>query len=595
MTGEPVIVFDRVSKSYPLYHHITGGVKHFIFNLPKAIRSMNSSYEVLRDVSFNVQKGETFGIIGKNGAGKSTTLGIMAGVIKQSSGHVEVRGRISPLLALGGGFHPELSGRENIMLNGVLLGLTRAEVTARMAEIIEFSELSDFMDQPLRTYSSGMFARLGFSVVAHLDPEILLIDEILAVGDIDFQKKCFLKMEEFKKKGVTIVIVTHSLGDVETICDRAMWIEGHEAKMIEGPGEVVARYKGSSSNGAGGDGGDGGDAGEGPASNLFEGHEAIDTKKHASRLFSHGRSRPVMVICETVNSCTNDCVICAYGKMTRPRSVMPMETFEKFLADYSAMGGGALSLTPVVGDVFLDDFLMERIAAIRKHELITSLSFTTNAVASDRLTDEELKFVLDNTDRVHISVYGIDDEEYSAMTRRDHYERTVRNIKRIMGLSADKGRLRLGFRFLKKRDEGEVQAWLLENFGALIPYTGTNRFANWGAAMDTTSGLPFSAEWLEEKTNRSQCLIPLVACQVFADGGVSFCHCDDYDATEELSLGNIAENTLIDLYNSEKARSLWDFEHRVPDFCRKCSFHIPLSELPRYESAFENPLDFIGG
>jgi len=241
--SEPIIIFDHVSKSYPLYHHITGGIKNFLFHLPKALSSTkNSRYEVLKDISFETYKGETLGIIGKNGVGKSTTLGLIAGVLKPSKGKVVVRGRISPLLELGGGFHPELTGKENIMLNGVLLGLTRNQVKSKMDEIIEFSGLGDFIYQPIRTYSSGMYARLGFSVIAHLDPEILLIDEVLAVGDIEFQKKCLNKMMGFKKSGVTMVFVSHSMEDVERICDRVIWIDHHQIKRMGMPEEVLLNY-----------------------------------------------------------------------------------------------------------------------------------------------------------------------------------------------------------------------------------------------------------------------------------------------------------------------------------------------------------------
>jgi lipopolysaccharide transport system ATP-binding protein len=241
--SEPIIIFDNVSKSYPLYHHITGGIKNFLFHLPKVLSSIkNSRYEVLKDISFETYKGETLGIIGKNGVGKSTTLGLIAGVLKPSKGKVVVRGRISPLLELGGGFHPELTGKENIMLNGVLLGLTRNQVKSKMDEIIEFSGLGDFIYQPIRTYSSGMYARLGFSVIAHLDPEILLIDEVLAVGDIEFQKKCLNKMMGFKKSGVTMVFVSHSMEDVERICDRVIWIDHHQIKRMGMPEEVLLNY-----------------------------------------------------------------------------------------------------------------------------------------------------------------------------------------------------------------------------------------------------------------------------------------------------------------------------------------------------------------
>ncbi|MBI4641033.1 MAG: ABC transporter ATP-binding protein [Candidatus Tectomicrobia bacterium] len=241
--SEPVIIFDHVSKHYPLYHHITGGIKNLLFHLPKSLSSLkNLRFEALHDICFEVYKGEAFGIIGRNGTGKSTTLGLIAGVLRPSKGRVIVKGRISPLLELGAGFHPELTGRENIMLNGVLLGLTRSEVSKKMDEIMEFSELGDFIDQPVRVYSSGMLARLGFSVIAHLDPEIFLIDEILAVGDMEFQKKCLEKMMSFKKSRVTMIFVSHSIEDIVRICDRAMWIDNHTVKMIGEPDDVVMSY-----------------------------------------------------------------------------------------------------------------------------------------------------------------------------------------------------------------------------------------------------------------------------------------------------------------------------------------------------------------
>ncbi len=241
--SEPVIIFDSVSKSYPLYHHITGGIKNFLFHFPRAVSQLkNHRYEALQGISFQVNRGESVGIIGKNGAGKSTTLGLIAGVIKPSGGTIVVKGRVSPLLELGSGFNGELTGRENIVLNGVLMGLTRAEVLRKMEEIIEFSGLDDFIDQPLRTYSSGMMMRLGFSVVASLEPEILLIDEVLAVGDMEFQKKCLDKMEGFRKNGVTIVFVSHSMKDVLTICDRVVWIDNHCVRMMGSTEEVVNSY-----------------------------------------------------------------------------------------------------------------------------------------------------------------------------------------------------------------------------------------------------------------------------------------------------------------------------------------------------------------
>src|SRR5918911_1426586 len=186
--------FKHVSKRFPLYHHIRGGIKTFILHLPRSVHAFSHahSFLALHDVSFDLYRGEVLGIIGRNGAGKSTTLGLAAGVIAPASGTIEVHGRVSPMLELGGGFHPDLTGRENILLNGVLLGLSRGQVKKKIPAIIDFSELADFIDEPIRIYSSGMLAKLGFSVVAQLDPEILIIDEVLAVGGVPFLGKCFL-------------------------------------------------------------------------------------------------------------------------------------------------------------------------------------------------------------------------------------------------------------------------------------------------------------------------------------------------------------------------------------------------------------------
>ncbi len=239
---EPVIVLKNVNKTYPYYGYITAGFKTFLFNLHKALAFRNKRFVALKNISFEVYKGECFGIIGKNGAGKSTLLGLVAGVLKPDEGQVIVKGRISPLLELGAGFHPELTGRENILLNGILLGMTKKEVLKKMDEIIEFSELGDFIDQPIRTYSSGMVMRLAFSVVAHLDPDILLVDEVLAVGDESFQKKCMEKIMSFKNKDVTILFVSHNLNLVQNLCNRVMWIDNHTIKAIGEPEEVCKAY-----------------------------------------------------------------------------------------------------------------------------------------------------------------------------------------------------------------------------------------------------------------------------------------------------------------------------------------------------------------
>jgi lipopolysaccharide transport system ATP-binding protein len=235
------IKFDNVSKYYKLIN--TGGLKSFIFNFFKQVKMYReSTFKALENINFEVKDGEVVGIIGKNGAGKSTTLGLIAGVMKPTFGKVEVKGRIAPLLELGAGFHHDLTGRENIVLNGILLGMSKKDILSKVDDIINFSELEEFIDQPIRMYSSGMLSRLGFSIAIQTNPDILLIDEVLSVGDKDFQKKCADKIAEFKNKGITIVFVSHDIASVEKICDKVIWIENHKIRMIGSTNDVITEY-----------------------------------------------------------------------------------------------------------------------------------------------------------------------------------------------------------------------------------------------------------------------------------------------------------------------------------------------------------------
>ncbi|MFB3854818.1 MAG: ABC transporter ATP-binding protein [Vicinamibacterales bacterium] len=202
----------------------------------------DETFPAVQDVSFSVPRGATYGIIGRNGSGKSTMLKLVAGITKPTSGRVEVEGRISALIELGAGFHPEISGRENVYINGIMLGLTKREVARRFDEIVEFAELEDFIDAPVKTYSSGMYMRLGFAVAIHVDPDVLLVDEVLAVGDEAFTRKCLDKFGEFRRRGKTILLVTHSLGLVERFCDHALWLDGGRARGSGDPRRVVADY-----------------------------------------------------------------------------------------------------------------------------------------------------------------------------------------------------------------------------------------------------------------------------------------------------------------------------------------------------------------
>lgn len=196
----------------------------------------------LQDVSFSVRRGEVLGVIGRNGSGKSTLLKILSRVTVPTTGRARVMGRVGSLLEVGTGFHFELSGRENVYLNGAMLGMSRSEINSKFDRIVDFSEIGEFLDTPVKRYSSGMFMRLAFSVAAHLDSEVLLIDEVLAVGDFDFQTRCLTKIRELTNSGRTVLFVSHSMGSVETLCDRALLLE-HGHLVAEGtPAEVIARY-----------------------------------------------------------------------------------------------------------------------------------------------------------------------------------------------------------------------------------------------------------------------------------------------------------------------------------------------------------------
>jgi ABC-type polysaccharide/polyol phosphate transport system ATPase subunit len=202
----------------------------------------DETFTALSDVSLTVPAGRTLGVIGRNGSGKSTLLKLVAGITKPTHGTVRVNGRISALIELGAGFHPEISGRENVFINGIMLGLSKREIARRFDEIVEFAEIKEFIDAPVKTYSSGMYMRLGFAVAIHVDPDVLLVDEVLAVGDEGFTHKCLDKFAEFKRRGKTILLVTHSLGLVERFCDEALWLDAGEKRAAGDPKRIVGAY-----------------------------------------------------------------------------------------------------------------------------------------------------------------------------------------------------------------------------------------------------------------------------------------------------------------------------------------------------------------
>ena len=238
--SEPLAIeFHRVSKHFQLREG--NSLREF---LPAALKGQGWSepFYALRDITFSLDRGETVGIIGRNGSGKSTILKLIAGVMAPSAGEVRVSGRVSPLIELGAGFHADLTGRENIILNACILGMSGAEVRQRFGDIVSFAELWDFIDTPVKRYSSGMYMRLGFSVAVHSDPDILLVDEVLAVGDAQFQEKCLAKMRQFQADGATVVLISHALDTVEKFCDRVLILDGGHIVAEGRPDAMVQRY-----------------------------------------------------------------------------------------------------------------------------------------------------------------------------------------------------------------------------------------------------------------------------------------------------------------------------------------------------------------
>jgi ABC-2 type transport system ATP-binding protein/lipopolysaccharide transport system ATP-binding protein len=241
----PPVVAKDLEKFYKKYSH-----KHKFLTLKSALvnrtlfsdLSQDEKFAALKGVSFNVEEGRTVSIIGENGSGKSTLLKILAGISRPTSGEIATRGRISALIELGAGFHPEISGRENIFINGIILGLTKKKIQEKLDDIIKFAELEDFIDNPVKSYSSGMYMRLGFSIAINVDPDILLIDEVLAVGDASFVPRCLDKINEFKRSGKTIIFVSHDLSTVERISDEVIWLKEGKIEMRGYPKRVIDAY-----------------------------------------------------------------------------------------------------------------------------------------------------------------------------------------------------------------------------------------------------------------------------------------------------------------------------------------------------------------
>jgi ABC-2 type transport system ATP-binding protein len=233
------VTVQEVSKKFRLYHERNQSVKSAIL---RGRRSIHEDFWALEDVSFSVPEGSTFGLIGSNGSGKSTLLKCLARIYSPEKGSISYNGRIAALLEVGSGFHPELSGRENIFLNGSILGMSRKDVVKKFDEIVSFSGVEAFIDQPVKNYSSGMYVRLGFSVAIHVDPDILIVDEVLAVGDAEFQERCKQKFAEFRDEGRTVILVSHSMGMVQDMCDQVAWLDRGQLVAAGKAKPTIASY-----------------------------------------------------------------------------------------------------------------------------------------------------------------------------------------------------------------------------------------------------------------------------------------------------------------------------------------------------------------
>ena len=237
--NKPAVVVDDVSKMFRIYHERNQSLKAALM---RGRRAKYDEFWALKDVSLEIASGQTYGLVGHNGSGKSTLLKTMAKILRPDSGAVETNGKVSALLELGAGFHPELSGRDNVYLNGSILGLSKREIDAKFDDIVGFAGLEDFVDQPVKNYSSGMYVRLGFSIAINVDPEILMVDEILAVGDEEFQRRCMEKFKDFKDDGKTIIVVSHALGTVRTMCDEVAWLDHGRLVETGDPNTIIDKY-----------------------------------------------------------------------------------------------------------------------------------------------------------------------------------------------------------------------------------------------------------------------------------------------------------------------------------------------------------------
>ena len=306
-----------------------------------------------------------------------------------------------------------------------------------------------------------------------------------------------------------------------------------------------------------------------------------------------------MLTIETINICNNACIICPYTVHTRARKTMTMAIFRKLVDEYASIGGGPISLTPMMGEVFLDKLLPQRLLLLRARPEITTISATTNATMARRYDDAKLAEILSAFDRILVSVYGLDRDEFQTMSQCDDYELMIEQLVRLVALSKP-NTVHVGMRLLKKRPAEDIDSWesdIARRAGVqrLQVHNRTFEFQNWNY-FDVTQPLPHDATWAPLATNSHQCLVPFIAFQALVDGTISFCHCADYDGNPGLTLGNVKDTSFIEILSGDKIKRLWRWDrYGVPELCRSCNFHRPVELVKHIPWVYDDPNRFLGG
>jgi MoaA/NifB/PqqE/SkfB family radical SAM enzyme len=332
-----------------------------------------------------------------------------------------------------------------------------------------------------------------------------------------------------------------------------------------------------------------------PRSELADWH-GVDLRPYSEFVSHKGVPRPFVVFCETVSVCCNECVICSYRNVRKRRPAMTLETFERVVRDYDAMGGGILSLTPSSGEIFLDKHLVKRMRILEDFSSIRT-SATTNAIPADLHSDDDLRLVLSRLSRIYVSFYGLDDDEYARMSGREHYRRALASVRRIVSLCDNPAKLAIGFRFLKPRPTDEIDRWVRRNIGEGFDYQAIDGgYHNWGGLVDTTRPLPVEVQWKEELRVEKvlPCLWPLIGARIKSDGTITLCLCFDIEV-DHLAVGNIRTDRIIDAFNSPIAQHLMNFRAGMAPTCRRCNWYVPVTDIGHYDFYFRDPYRGIGG